>query len=256
MFRSEHNYKSSYTVCREGENLFVPLPNQRFVHHSPCPQQWVFPAACSALLQTVLSLKVLLRNWNSQTPWTPTSATPHGMMRISEMHFPRLNYIRLKQEITFNSASWHLSAAQLSLQYQLSLFQRLGSILHMGTPLSSKDKEAPQAVPAQNQVCMAWLELQGLECNNQSWHWLKGIAAKAPIPSELWQKSCSPLSKAQSMVIIAFPAALPKCQNRAVEHSKLQREAVTSWGAAPAGGEVPPSVLAPSRTTIQGGMSE
>lgn len=51
-------------------------------------------------------------------------------MSISEMYFHRLNYTRLNQETTLNSASWHLPAAQLSLQqYELSLFLRLGSIL-------------------------------------------------------------------------------------------------------------------------------
>lgn len=222
MFTLEHIYKSSETVSRENENLFVPLPNQRFVHHSPCPQLWVFPAACSALPQRVLSLKVLLRNWNSQTLWTPASATPHGMMRISEMHFPRLNYTRLKQENTFNSASWHLSAAQLSLQqYELSLHQRLRKYF-----TNTWEPHYPAKT------------MRHLPCTAE--HKIKCV-----LP--VWQQGPGHGNN------------LISCSTSKVPEQGTQSSKGRQWlpeGAAPARGEVPPSVLAPSRIIIQGGKSE
>lgn len=76
-------------------------------------------------------------------------------MRISEMYFHRLNYTRLKQETTFNSASWHLSAAPLPLRYKPSLFQRLGSILqtHGDSIIQQRERgTSASSSPAQQSI--------------------------------------------------------------------------------------------------------
>lgn len=103
----------------------------------------------------------------------------------------------------------------------------------MGITLSSKNYEVPQAAPALTAE-------HKIKCVLPSWSYRgwsattrAGIGSKElqPVPQFLEncdKTGCSPLSKAQAMVVISFSAALPKCQNRAVDHSKLQRETVSS----------------------------
>lgn len=106
----------------------------------------------------------------------------------------------------------------------------------MGTTLSSKNDEVPQAAPAltAEHKIKCVLELQG-SWSYRGWSATTraGTGSKELQPvlqflENCDKRGCTPLSKAQAMVVISFPAALPKCQNRAVDHSKLQRETVSS----------------------------
>lgn len=103
----------------------------------------------------------------------------------------------------------------------------------MGTTLSSKNYEVPQAAPALTTehkikcVLPSW-SYRGWSAMTRAGTGSKELQPVLQFPENCDKRGCTPLSKAQAMVVISFPAALPKCQNRAVDHSKLQRETVSS----------------------------